>query len=172
MYWWTGVVLDSARIHVEEIAMDLSHFVRRRAHWRSLVVTGAASMLLPVVAACAPSTGVAATTGLPTPVPPSAVATVPPAKPLAVADPNAPGGPQLTVENFNFTPADITVAAGTTLTWTNNDDVEHTVTASDNRFGSKALETGGTYSFTFPQPGTYTYFCSIHPFMTGRVTVQ
>ncbi|MBV9173726.1 MAG: cupredoxin domain-containing protein [Chloroflexi bacterium] len=124
-----------------------------------------------MAAACAPS-GLAATTGLPTPVPPSAVATVPPAKPLAVADPNAPGGPRLTIENFNFTPADLTVGSGATVTWTNNDDVEHTVTASDNTFGSKALETGDTFSFTFTQPGTYTYFCSIHPFMTGRVTVQ
>ena len=152
--------------------MHLSRFAPRRAHWRSLVMAGALSMLLPVMAACAPSTGIAATSGLPTPVPPSAVATVPPARPLAVADPNAPGGPQLTVENFNFTPADITVAAGTTVTWTNNDDVEHTVTASDNTFGSKALETGASYSFTFKQAGTYTYFCSIHPFMTARVTVQ
>jgi plastocyanin len=150
--------------------MDLSQRVRR-SRWRSLVVVGAASVL-PLVAACVPSAGAAATTGLPTPVPPSAVATIPPAKPLAVANPNAPGGPQLTIENFNFTPADITVAAGTTVTWTNNDDVQHTVTASDNSFGSKALETGGAFSFTFTQPGTYSYFCSIHPFMTGRVTVQ
>jgi plastocyanin len=136
------------------------------------VVVAATSALLPLFAACAPSTVITATTGLPTPVPPAAVATIPPAKPLAVADPNAPGGPRLTVENFNFTPADITVAAGTTITWTNNDDVEHTVTASDNSFGSKALETGDTFSFTFSKPGTYTYFCAIHPFMTGRVTVQ
>ena len=152
--------------------MDLSHVVHRRSRWRAIVIAGAASMFLPLVAACAPSIGVAATTGLPTPVPPSAVATVPPAKPLAVANPNAPGGPQLTIENFNFIPADITVAPGTTITWTNNDDVEHTVTASDNSFGSKSLGTGGAFSFTFAQPGTYSYFCAIHPFMTGRVTVQ
>ena len=145
--------------------MDSSRLVRRRR----FVAIGTA--LLPVITACA-SIGVVASTGLPTPVPPAAVATVPPAKPLAVANPNAPGGPQLTVENFNFTPADITVARGTTVTWTNNDDVEHTVTASDSSFGSKALETGDTFSFTFTQPGTYSYFCSIHPFMTGRVTVQ
>ena len=78
----------------------------------------------------------------------------------------------MTIENFNFTPATVTVAAGTTITWTNNDDVEHTVTASDNSFSSKALETGDTFSYTFAQPGTYSYFCAIHPFMTGRVTVQ
>jgi plastocyanin len=152
--------------------LHLLQRVRGRERWRSLVVTGAGCASLLLVAACASSNGVAATTGLPTPVPPSAVATVPPARPLAVADPNAAGGPQLTIENFNFAPADITVAPGTTITWTNNDDVEHTVTASDNSFGSKALETGAAYSFTFSQPGTYSYFCSIHPFMTGRVTVQ
>jgi plastocyanin len=156
----------------KEIAMDLPHLVRRHPRWHSLVVVGATSVLLPLLAACAPSNAVAGTTGLPTPVPPAAVATVPPAKPLAVADLNAAGGPRLAVENFNFTPADITVAPGTTITWTNNDDVEHTVTASDNRFGSKALETGDAFSFTFAQPGTYAYFCAIHPFMTGRVTVQ
>jgi plastocyanin len=152
--------------------MDLSTRLRRRPVWRTLVAAGVAAALLPLMAACGPSNSSAATTGLPTPVPPAAVATVPPAKPLAVADPNAAGGPQLTVENFNFTPADITVAPGTTITWTNNDDVEHTVTAPDNGFSSKALETGDSYSFTFTQPGTYTYFCAIHPFMTGRVTVR
>ena len=152
--------------------MDLSIRLRRRAAWRRAAAGGAALAMLPLFAACAPSSSVAATSGLPTPVPPAAVATVPPAKPLAVADPNAAGGPRLTIENFNFTPADISVAPGTTVTWTNNDDVAHTVTASDNAFGSTALETGNSFSFTFTQPGTYTYFCSIHPFMTGRVTVQ
>jgi plastocyanin len=153
--------------------MDLFSRVRQRPHWRRLVVISAIG-LLPVVAAaaCAPSSSVAVTTGLPTPVPPSGVATLAPPKPLVTADPNAPGGPQLTVENFNFTPADISIPVGTTVTWTNNDDVEHTVTASDNSFGSKALESGDNFSYTFTQPGTYTYFCSIHPFMTGRVTVQ
>jgi plastocyanin len=144
-------------------------FVARR---RGAVLIGVTFALLLLMAACAPASQVVASTGLPTPVPPEAVATVPLAKPLAVANPNAPGGPQLTIENFNFTPAVMTVAAGTTITWTNNDDVEHTVTASDNSFSSKALETGDTFSHTFVQPGTYTYFCAIHPFMTGRVTVQ
>ncbi|MBV9328446.1 MAG: cupredoxin family copper-binding protein [Chloroflexi bacterium] len=152
--------------------MDLLRRLRRRTHWRALVVGSALFGLLPLFAACAPSNSIAATAGLPTPVPPSAVSTLAPARPLVTADPNAPGGPQLTIENFNFTPADITVAAGTVVTWTNNDDVEHTVTASDNSFGSKALEAGDTFSFTFSQAGSYTYFCSIHPFMTGRVTVQ
>ena len=152
--------------------MNLSTRLPRRAAWRSLAAGGATLALLPLLAACAPTSSVAATSGLPTPVPPAAVATVPPARPLAVADPNAAGGPQLTIENFNFTPADITVAPGTTVTWTNNDDVEHTVTSSTNAFGSSAIETGNSFSFTFTQPGAYSYFCSIHPFMTGRVTVQ
>src|SRR3954454_101025 len=122
--------------------MDPSLLVRRYRRWSGAALVGAMSALLLLLAACAPTSQVAATTGLPTPVPPVAVATVPLDKPLAVADPNAPGRPQLTIENFNFTPAGITVAAGTTITWTNNDDVEHTVTASDNSFSSKALETG------------------------------
>ena len=152
--------------------MDLSTRLRRRPRWRTLVAAGVGAGLLPLVAACASFGSINATTGQPTPVPPSAVATVPPAKPLAVANPDAAGGPQLTIENFNFTPADITVAVGTTVTWTNNDDVEHTVTASDNSFSSSSLETGTSYSFTFATAGTYSYFCAIHPFMTGRVTVQ
>jgi len=153
--------------------MDLFTGLRQRERWRRLVIVSTVS-LLPVVSAvaCAPQTSVAVTAGMPTPVPPSAVATVAPAKPLVSADPNAPGGPRLTVENFNFTPADISISAGTTVTWTNNDDVEHTITASDSSFGSKALESGDNFSYTFTQAGTYAYFCSIHPFMTGRVSVH
>jgi plastocyanin len=68
--------------------------------------------------------------------------------------------------------AAITVPAGTTVVWTNADDVEHTVTASDNSFTSPAIETNSQYSHTFVAPGTYSYFCAIHPFMTGKVIVQ
>jgi plastocyanin len=103
-------------------------------------------------------------------VPPAALATIPPAKPARPADPA--GGPTVGVENFNFTPADLTVPAGTTVVWTNHDDVDHTVTASDNSFSSSSIATDGQFSHTFATPGTYSYFCAIHPFMTARVIVQ
>jgi len=123
--------------------------------------------------ACSASAGAAQpsdATNLATPVPPAALATLAPAKPQAAAQTG--GGPSVAVENFNFVSADLTVAVGSTVVWTNHDDVEHTVTASDNSFSSPSIPTDGQFSFTFGTPGTYTYFCAIHPFMTARVTVQ
>jgi plastocyanin len=123
-----------------------------------------------LVAACSTQVAaVGAPSGLPTPVPPSALATLPPPKPPPA---DAAGGPNVGIENFNFVPADLTVKAGTTVVWTNHDDVEHTVTASDNGFGSSSIPTEGQFSYTFSTPGTYSYFCAIHPFMTARVIVQ
>ena len=79
-------------------------------------------------------------------------------------------GPQVTIDNFSFTPATLTIAAGTAVQWTNKDDIPHTV-ASD-LFKSKALDTDQSFSYTFTKPGTYTYFCSIHPKMTAKIVVQ
>jgi plastocyanin len=79
---------------------------------------------------------------------------------------------EVKIDNFSFTPATITVAAGTTVRWTNRDDIPHTVVSDDQKFESKALDTDDQYSFTFTKPGTYGYFCSIHPKMTGKVVVQ
>ena len=76
------------------------------------------------------------------------------------------------IDNFSFTPATITVAAGTTVRWTNRDDIPHTVVSDDQSFKSKAMDTDEAYSHTFTKPGTYSYFCSIHPHMTGKVVVQ
>ena len=76
------------------------------------------------------------------------------------------------VDNFSFSPATITIAAGTTVKWTNRDDIPHTVVNDDQKFASKALDTDESYSYTFTKPGTYPYFCSIHPKMTGKVIVQ
>ena len=75
------------------------------------------------------------------------------------------------IDNFTFGPKELKVKAGTTVTWTNEDDIPHTV-VSPNNFRSKALDTDGKYSFTFTTPGTYTYFCSLHPHMTGTVVVE
>jgi plastocyanin len=82
----------------------------------------------------------------------------------------APGG--IMMENFSFTPAKTSVRVGTTITWTNHDDVPHTVVSTNRTFKSPALDTDGRYSYRFDAPGTYKYFCSLHPTMTGEVVVQ
>jgi plastocyanin len=79
---------------------------------------------------------------------------------------------QIKIDNFSFTPQQLTIAQGTTIIWVNNDDVPHTVVATNKEFRSKALDTGEQFSFTFTKPGTYQYFCSVHPMMTGKVIVQ
>ena len=76
------------------------------------------------------------------------------------------------IRNFAFAPALLTVAPGTTVTWTNADEDPHTVTATGKAFHSAALDTGGHYSFTFTRPGDYAYFCSLHPHMIGRIVVR
>ena len=79
---------------------------------------------------------------------------------------------EVKVDNFSFGPATLTVAVGTTVTWTNRDDIPHTIVSTDKVFKSKVLDTDEKFSFTFAKPGTYPYFCSIHPKMTGSVVVQ
>ncbi len=78
----------------------------------------------------------------------------------------------VTIDNFSFTPQTLTVQAGTRVTWVNKDDVPHTVTSVDKKFHSRALDTDERYSFTFTAPGTYKYFCSVHPHMRGTVIVE
>jgi acid phosphatase len=80
-----------------------------------------------------------------------------------------PGQTQVAIENFSFTPATLTVSAGTIVTWTNHDTVQHTLTAADKSYDSGPLESGGTFSHQFTTPGTYTYHCSIHPTMTAQI---
>jgi amicyanin len=81
---------------------------------------------------------------------------------------------EVKIDNFSFGPASLAVAVGTTVTWTNRDDIPHTVVSTDDAktFKSKVLETDEKFSFTFNKAGTYPYFCSIHPKMTGKVIVQ
>jgi plastocyanin len=76
------------------------------------------------------------------------------------------------IDNFSFGPQAITVAPGTKVTWTNRDDIPHTVVSSEGVFKSKVLDTDESFSFTFDKPGTYPYFCSVHPKMTGTVAVK
>jgi amicyanin len=79
---------------------------------------------------------------------------------------------EVKIDNFSFGPTTLTVAVGTTVTWTNRDDIPHTVVSDEKAFKSKVLDTDEKFSFTFTKPGTYGYFCSIHPKMTGKVVVQ
>ena len=78
----------------------------------------------------------------------------------------------VSIRMFAFTPQVLTVTAGTTVTWTNTDEDPHTVTANDKSFHSAALDNDGKYSVTFPKPGEYAYFCSLHPRMTGKIIVK
>ncbi len=79
---------------------------------------------------------------------------------------------EIRVDNFTFTPETLTVPANSTVTWTNKDDVPHVIASTDGLFRSKGLDTDDHYSFKFTKPGTYNYFCSIHPKMTGKIVVQ
>jgi len=94
--------------------------------------------------------------------------------PMGAAAPAAqqkPEATQVKIDNFSFGPAELTVPVGTTVTWTNRDDIPHTVVSTDKVFKSKVLDTDEQFSFTFDKAGTYPYFCSIHPKMTGKVVV-
>jgi plastocyanin len=79
---------------------------------------------------------------------------------------------EIKVDNFTFSPETLTVPANSTVTWTNKDDVPHVIASTDGLFRSKGLDTDDHYSFKFTKPGTYNYFCSIHPKMTGKIVVQ
>jgi plastocyanin len=77
------------------------------------------------------------------------------------------------IDNFSFAPATLTVKAGSTVTWTNRDDIPHGIASSNNAFKkSGALDTNDSYSFTFATPGTYQYFCYLHPHMVGSIVVE
>jgi plastocyanin len=78
------------------------------------------------------------------------------------------------IENFAFEPRELDIAAGTIVTWQNADDVPHTATSKDDPqvFDSGPLDTDDKFSFTFSKPGTYAYYCKVHPHMTGTVVVK
>jgi len=98
---------------------------------------------------------------------------------VAVSQKKFPAGAQqkpetteVKIDNFSFGPGTLTVPVGTSVTWTNRDDIPHTVVSTEGVFKSKVLDTDEKFSFTFSKPGTYPYFCSIHPKMTGKVIVE
>ena len=76
------------------------------------------------------------------------------------------------IDNFKFSMAPIEVSAGTTVTWTNRDDVPHTVASTTKIFKSPPLDTGEAFSYTFNEAGTFEYYCSMHPRMTGKIVVK
>jgi len=79
---------------------------------------------------------------------------------------------EVKIDNFVFGPQTVTVPVGSTVTWTNKDDIPHTTVSTDGVFKSKVMDTDEKFSFKFTKPGTYSYFCSVHPKMTGKVVVK
>jgi amicyanin len=79
---------------------------------------------------------------------------------------------EVKIDNFSFAPKSITVKVGTTVTWTNRDDIPHNVVSTEKKFSSPVLDTDQTFSFKFQEPGSYPYFCKIHPMMIGTVIVE
>ena len=100
------------------------------------------------------------------PVPP------PPTEPPASRPAAAAAEVRVAIDNFSYTPPSVTVPVGAAVVWTNRDDVPHTVTSTTRAFASPAVDTDGTFSFRFDRPGTYPYFCAVHPHMTGQVIVK
>ena len=79
---------------------------------------------------------------------------------------------EVKIDNFSFGPQALTVPIGATVTWTNRDDIPHTVVSTDGVFKSKVRNTDEKFAYTFTKAGTYPYYCSVHPKMTGKVVVQ
>lgn len=87
-------------------------------------------------------------------------------------DASAIDAPSIQIEKFAFAPKEITVTPGTKIVWTNHDETPHTIIASDTTFKSKAMDTDDRFEYTFVSEGDFSYFCSLHPFMTGVVHVR
>jgi plastocyanin len=107
-----------------------------------------------------------------TPAPSTAASAASSASPAASAAASVAAGTAVTIQGFAFSPATLTVAVGTTVTWTNQDSAGHTVTADDGSWGSGNIARGETFSQTLSKAGTYAYHCAIHPNMKGTIIVQ
>jgi len=133
---------------IDEIGVQMN----RPTMWVVGLVAGAI-----VLAACSGSTGGSAPTTAPD---------------VTTTSTSEDGG-GISIEGFAFGPDDLSISVGETVTWTNNETgVPHTVVSDDGVWQSDTLSPGDSFSFTFDQPGTYTYFCSIHPSMTATITVD
>jgi plastocyanin len=91
---------------------------------------------------------------------------------VTAADQPSAANAEVKIDNFSFGPQTITVPVGATVTWTNRDDIPHTSVSTEGVFKSKVLDTDEKFSYKFSKPGTYTYYCTIHPKMTGQVVVK
>lgn len=122
----------------------------------AILVVGLAMIALPGIAAPSPDA---------TPDAGASPAASPGASPAAAME------AQVTIKDLAFLPQVLEIPAGTTVTWTNEDAPQHTVFSQDKTFTSDILEQGDTFSYTFDEPGTYDYICSLHPNMTGQIVV-
>ena len=84
----------------------------------------------------------------------------------------AAGKADVTIDNFAFSPEALTIAFGTTVTWTNRDDIPHSIVERKGLFHSQAFDTNGSYSYTFEKAGIYDYVCGLHPHMKGQIIVK
>jgi plastocyanin len=91
---------------------------------------------------------------------------------VAANDQSSVANVEVKIDNFSFGPQTVTVPVGATVTWINRDDIPHTVVSTDGLFNSKVRDTDEKFSYTFAKAGTYPYYCSVHPKMTGKVVVQ
>ncbi len=91
---------------------------------------------------------------------------------VSANDQRSAANAEVKIDNFSFGPETLKVSVGTTVTWINRDDIPHTVVSTDGVFKSMVRDTDEKFSYTFAKPGTYPYFCSVHPKMTGKVVVQ
>lgn len=94
-----------------------------------------------------------------------------PVKPVGTAM-ETDAGPQVMIDNFVYSPVPLTVKVGSTVTWTNHDDIPHTVDSTEGKFKSAPLDTDDKFVFQFKEAGEYAFYCRIHPKMTGKVIVQ
>ena len=109
---------------------------------------------------------------LPAPVLIAMLLLLPGSRSLAANEQSSAANAAVNIDNFVFGPQTITVPVGATVTWTNKDDIPHTSVSTEGVFKSKVLDTDEKFSYTFTKPGTYPYYCTIHPKMTGKVVVQ
>jgi plastocyanin len=109
---------------------------------------------------------------LPAPVLIAMLLLLPGSRSLAANDQPSGASAAVNIDNFVFGPQTITVPVGATVTWTNKDDIPHTSVSTEGVFKSKVLDTDEKFSYTFTKAGTYPYYCTIHPKMTGKVVVQ
>ena len=92
--------------------------------------------------------------------------------PRAKSQGSGPKPAEVKIDNFSFSPEALTVRVNAVVTWVNKDDIPHVIASNDGVFRSKGLDTDDKYSYTFTKRGTYAYYCSIHPKMTGKIVVQ